>query len=81
LGLNLSAVDIFRPVVIKRFSLKLAPFVLALIAAPALPAAPRHLSVPVESPETGSMLVAGAALMAFGLMGRKRRAEKAPGPH
>jgi hypothetical protein len=32
--------------------------------------------LPADSPGSSSMLAAGAALMAIGLMGRKRRAEK-----
>jgi hypothetical protein len=47
-------------------------------ATPKRPSAELHLAafLPTEAPGSVSMLLAGGALMAFGLMGRKRRAEK-----
>jgi hypothetical protein len=66
---------------------KAVPLLTAPQAALSRPAAALHLAsagagpfLPMELPEAASMLVAGGALMAFGLTGRKRRAGKASEP-
>ena len=67
---------------------KAVPLLTAPQAALSRPASALYLAsagqagpfLPVELPEAASMLVAGGALMAFGLMGRKRRAGKASEP-